>query len=121
MNKKVFSVLLALVLLFAAAVPAFAAGESRVVLGADLTEEQITAVYKLFGIERGSVTELKVTNAEERRALDGLVEESVIGKYAISCVYVQLLEAGAGLSVETCNISWCTSEMYKNALVITES
>jgi uncharacterized protein YpuA (DUF1002 family) len=41
----------------------------------------------------------------------------VIGKNAISCVYVQLLDEGAGLSVDTYNINWCTAEMYKNALV----
>ena len=117
MKKKIISIMLALVLIAALAVPAFAANESRVVIGADLTEEQIKTVYKLFGIERGSVEELKVTNAEERRYLEGLIEESVIGKNAISCVYVQLLDEGAGLSVDTYNINWCTAEMYKNALV----
>ena len=85
-------------------------------IGADLTEEQIKTVYQLFGISRGSVPELLVTNAEERSYLEGLVEESVIGRYAISCVYVELLEQGSGLSVETYNISWCTAEMYQNAL-----
>ena len=99
------------------AVPAFAAEGERAVIGADLNEEQILTVYKLFGIERGSVTELKVTNAEERAYLEGLVEESVIGKYAISCVYVRLLGEGSGLTVETHNITWCTAEMYQNALI----
>ena len=117
MKKKLLSACLAIVILFTLAVPVFAADESCVVLGADLTEDQIKTVYKLFGIERGSVRELTVTNAEERAFLEGLVEESVIGKYAISCVYVQLLSAGSGLSVDTYNISWCTAEMYKNALV----
>ncbi len=117
MKKKALSLTLALVLLLALAVPAFAAEESRVVLGADLTEEQIKTVYKLFGVERGSVEELFVTNAEERSWLQGLVDESVIGKNAISCVYVRLLGEGSGLSVETYNISWCTAEMYRNALV----
>ena len=116
-KKKWLCVLLALVMAFTLTVPVFAAGESRVVIGADLTEDQIKTVYKLFGIERGSVEELKVTNAEECRYLEGLVEESVIGKYAISCVYVQLTEEGSGLTVDTYNISWCTAEMYKNALI----
>ena len=116
-KKKILSLLLALALLVSLAVPAFAENESRVVIGADLNEEQIKTVYKLFGIERGSVAELKVTNAEERAYLEGLVEDSVIGSYAISCVYVRLLEKGSGLSVDTYNINWCTAEMYKNALV----
>lgn len=114
--KRFFSVLLILSLLLSVSSAVFADGDSRAVIGADLTDEQIKTVYQLFGISRGSVPELLVTNAEERSYLEGLVEESVIGRYAISCVYVELLEQGSGLSVETYNISWCTAEMYQNAL-----
>ena len=114
--KRLFSLLLAAVLLVSASAAAWAEGDSRVVLGADLTDEQIATVYRLFGIERGSVEELTVTNAEERSYLKGFVDDKVIGKYAISCVYVELLEEGKGLSVETYNVTWCTPEMYKNAL-----
>ncbi len=114
--KRLFSLLLAAVLLVSASSAVWADGDSRVVLGADLTEEQIATVYRLFGVERGSVDELTVTNAEERSYLKGFVDDKVIGKYAISCVYVELLEEGKGLSVETYNVTWCTSEMYKNAL-----
>ncbi|MBR3185332.1 MAG: DUF1002 domain-containing protein [Oscillospiraceae bacterium] len=115
-GKRLFSLLIAVVLLVSASAAVWADGDSRVVLGADLTEEQIATVYRLFGIERGSVEELTVTNAEERSYLKGFVDDKVIGKYAISCVYVELLEEGKGLSVETYNVTWCTSEMYKNAL-----
>ena len=115
-GKRFFSLLLAAVLLVSASAAVWADGDSRVVLGADLTEEQIATVYRLFGVERGSVEELTVTNAEERSYLKGFVDDKVIGKYAISCVYVELLEEGKGLSVETYNVTWCTSEMYKNAL-----
>ena len=108
--------MIAAVLLVSASSAVWADGDSRVVLGADLTEEQIATVYRLFGVERGSVEELTVTNAEERSYLKGFVDDKVIGKYAISCVYVELLEEGKGLSVETYNVTWCTSEMYKNAL-----
>ena len=117
MKKKWISVCLALFILLSLSVPALAADDECAVIGADLSEEQVETVYKLFGIERGSVAELRVTNAEERALLEGLVEDSVIGKYAISCVYVQLLEKGGGLSIETHNIGWCTPEMYKSALV----
>ena len=115
-GKRLFSLLIAVVLLVSASAAVWADGDSRVVLGADLTEEQIATVYRLFGVERGSVEELTVTNAEERSYLKGFVDDKVIGKYAISCVYVELLEEGKGLSVETYNVTWCTSEMYKNAL-----
>ena len=114
--KRLFSLLVAAVLLVSASAAVWADGDSRVVLGADLTDEQIATVYRLFGIERGSVEELTVTNAEERSYLKGFVDDKVIGKYAISCVYVELLEEGKGLSVETYNVTWCTAEMYKNAL-----
>lgn len=89
---------------------------SRAVLGADLNEQQIAQVYQVFGVRRGTVTELKVTNAEERLYLQGYVDESVIGTRSISSVYVELLPAGSGMDVSTSNINWCTPQMYTNAL-----
>ena len=95
---------------------AYEAGEARVVIGANLDQEQVAAVYKHFGIERGSVEELIVTNADERDYLEGLVDEKKIGNVALSCVYITLLEEGSGLSISTNNINWCTEQMYINAL-----
>lgn len=115
--KRFVSVLLVCALL-AGAVPALAvdAGEARAVIGANLTEEQIAAVYENFGIERGDVTELRVTNADERKYLEGYVDESIIGTNSISCVYIEVLKEGEGLEVTTSNINWCTSQMYVSAL-----
>lgn len=115
--KKILSILLACCLL-AGVVPALAvdAGEARAVIGANLTEEQISAVYSNFGVKRGDVTELRVTNADERKYLEGYVEDSVIGTNSISCVYIEVLEEGEGLDVTTSNINWCTSQMYVSAL-----
>ena len=115
--KKILSILLACCLL-AGAVPALAvdAGEARAVIGANLTEEQVSAVYSNFGVKRGDVTELRVTNADERKYLEGYVEDSVIGTNSISCVYIEVLEEGEGLDVTTSNINWCTSQMYVSAL-----
>ena len=115
--KKILSILLACCLL-AGAVPALAvdAGEARAVIGANLTEEQISAVYSNFGVKRGDVTELRVTNADERKYLEGYVKDSVIGTNSISCVYIEVLEEGEGLDVTTSNINWCTSQMYVSAL-----
>lgn len=117
--KKLLSLLLAVCVVFGLCVPALAAnaGEARAVIGANLSDDQIAAVYGQFGLERGSVTELTVTNAEERDYLEGLVEESVIGTRSISCVYIKLLEEGEGLTVSTNNISWCTEDMYRSALM----
>lgn len=117
--KKITSILLVLCALFVLCVPALAVneGEERVVLGADLTEDQILTVYGQFGLMRGSVTELKVTNAEERSYLQGVVSDSVIGTRSISCIYIKTLREGAGLTVAANNISWCTEDMYKSALM----
>lgn len=90
--------------------------QSRAVIGVDLNNEQIDAVYKTFGVKRGSVTELRMTNAEERAALEGYVDSSLIGTRSISCVYVELCPEGTGMSIITSNINWCTAEMYISAL-----
>lgn len=115
--KKILSLILALLLVAGMAVPAYAdVNQSRAVIGADLTEEQVDSVYGMFGLRRGEAIELKMTNAEERTYLEGYVDDSLIGTRSISCVYVELLPAGSGMSVTTSNINWCTGEMYISAL-----
>ena len=117
--KRITGILLLLCLLLTLTLPALAVneGETRVVVGADLTEDQILDIYGRFGLMRGSVPELTVTNAEERDYLEGIVSDSVIGTRSISCVYIRVLGEGRGLTVTTDNISWCTEDMYKSALM----
>lgn len=117
MKKRILSVLVILALL-AGFGSAFAidAGSARVVIGADLTDEQRESVYECFGVVRGSTQELTVTNAEEREYLDGLISGDKIGTRSISCVFIELLPEGSGLEISTENITWCTREMYVNAL-----
>lgn len=115
--KKIISMLLGLLLLLSLSSAAFAEpSQSRVVIGADLSAQQVASVYKTFGLQRGQVVELKVNNAEERRLLSGFVDNSLIGTRSVSCVYVQLLPPGSGISVVTSNITWCTGQMYVSAL-----
>jgi uncharacterized protein YpuA (DUF1002 family) len=115
--KKIISLMLVLVVIMSIALTAYADGnQSRTVIGADLTDDQITSVYGMFGINRGDAIELTLTNAEERTYLEGYVDSSVIGTRSISCVYVELLPEGSGMSVTTSNINWCTGEMYVSAL-----
>lgn len=115
--KRTLSLILIIALCLMMLPSAFAEeGGACVVVGADLSEDQINQVYSVFGIARGSVPELKVTNAEERTYLVGLVDESVIGHNSISCVFVRLLPTGAGMDVRTNNITWCTGNMYVSAL-----
>ncbi len=117
MKKIISMVLFACTLISMTSAFAIEKGEARAVMGANISTEQKTAVYKTFGIEEGSVTELTVTNDEERTYLDGLVDKSVIGTKSISCVYIEVLGEGDGLDVSVSNINWCTKEMYANALV----
>jgi uncharacterized protein YpuA (DUF1002 family) len=93
------------------------AGEARAVIGANLTDAQAAEVYSIFGVERGSVKELSITNDEERSYLDGLVDSALIGTNSISCVYLEILPEGSGLEIETKNLTWCTRDMFINALV----
>lgn len=115
--KKHITILLIIVMAVGMIVPAYAENiQSRAVIGADLTDDQIAAVYNAFGIKRGDAIELRVTNGEERQWLQGYVDESLIGTRSISCVYVELLPEGSGMDVTTSNITWCTGEMYISAL-----
>lgn len=83
--KRVLPIVLAVCLLASlGAVSAIDAGETRTVIGADLTDEQIKTVYKTFGIERGSVKELTVTNQDERQYLSGVISDAQIGTKAVS-------------------------------------
>ena len=119
MKKFLTSILLVVMMMtvFAVSALAVAPGEARVTLGANLTEEQIDQIYDDFDLERGAVTEITVTNDEERAYLSGLVPDKKIGSVALSCIYITTLDEGAGLSVTTNNINWCTVDMYVNALI----
>ena len=115
--KRMLSMLLACILILSLSIPAYAqTNQSRAVIAADLSEEQIDQVYNAFGVRRGSVIELRVTNQEERYYLDGYVDSALIGSRSISSVYVELLPSGSGMDVTTSNITWCTPEMYLSAL-----
>ena len=117
--KRILAMVLVIVLVISvgcASVFAAHEGEKRAVIAADLDEDEIDQIYKDFGIERGSVTELRVTNADEREYLEGLVADEKIGNVALSCVYIETLEEGDGLQMSIMNIKWCTEEMYLNAL-----
>ena len=115
--KKVISLILCVLMLGSCFAFADTIEGSRTVIGADLDADEVASVYKEFGISQGDVKELTVTNAEEREYLKGLVDESLIGTKSISCVYIEALGEGEGLDVTVKNITWCTPDMYMNAMV----
>ena len=120
--KRMLSLLLSALLLLSVLPGAAAAGDvpteqAVVVVGADLMEDQVEQIYTMFGLTRGTLPELTVTNAEERAELRGLMDEAVIAMRSLTCVYVQKLEKGAGLNVTTYNISSCSATMFLNAML----
>ena len=72
-----------------------------------------TPEEKLF---RGSVKELTVTNKDERQYLSGVISDAQIGTKSISCISIEVLDAGKGMTVNTSHITYCTSQMYISAL-----
>ena len=89
-------------------------------LGADLTADQKKTVLTLLGVseaERGDYDIVTVTNAEEHAALDKYIDSAVIGKRSLSSVLVKPAEKGHGVVVTTHNINYCTTNMYRNALI----
>lgn len=115
--KRIIAMILVFAVLAAPCCLAESSENSRTVIGADLSEDEISTVYKSFGIDRGDIKELSVTNADERHYLEGLVDDSLIGTKSISCIYIEALDEGEGMDVSVNNIDWCTSEMYMNAMV----
>ncbi len=89
-------------------------------LGADLTQAQMDIVLAQMGITRDDLANYNVvyvTNGEEHQYLDGYIDSAVIGTNALSSVMVKQTDAGSGLRVTTYNITYCTINMYRNALL----
>ncbi|MCR2045564.1 DUF1002 domain-containing protein [Anaerosalibacter massiliensis] len=92
-------------------------GKNKVVsLGKNLTQEQRNSMLNHFGVDK-DVEIVEVTNAEEREYLGKYIDDKLLGTRALSCAYVEKLDEGAGISVDTYNISWVTKDMYENALI----
>ena len=89
-------------------------------LGADLTADQKSTVLALLGVseaELGDYDIATVTNAEEHAALDKYIDSAVIGRRSLSSVLVKPAQSGHGVVVTTHNINYCTTNMYRNALI----
>lgn len=88
-------------------------------LGADLTPEQRSKVLGFMGIELTDFDKydvVYVNNDEEHKYLDSYISSSEIGTRSLSSVLITKDDKGAGLSISTHNINYCTVGMYKNAL-----
>lgn len=116
--KKFLAIFMAAFIALGVCSSAFAleVGESRVVLGANLTAAQKEEAYAYFGIEPKNTVELTVTNGDERMYFEGRLPDERLGRVALSCIYIVKTGDGSGLNIETRNINYCTPEMYRNAL-----
>lgn len=91
-----------------------------VALGEDLTAEQRATVLSLMGLteeDLAACTVITITNEDEHQYLGAYVDASVIGTKALSSVMVAPAESGHGVMVSTQNINYCTTGMYRNALL----
>ena len=114
-SLKIISLILSFVFIFGSFV--YADTSTVVTLGKDLDDGQKKQIMELFKVDEKNITVLEVNNQEERKYLEGIASEAQLGKLTLSSAYVELLEEGSGIEVETYNISWVTKEMYANALV----
>lgn len=133
-TNKLLSLLLVGLMLFSIHMNAFAeetqnADDDNVVieesdkpylaLGGDLTADEQATVLALMGIDGASLDDYDVnyvTNDEEHKYLDEYISFSKIGIKSLSSVVITEADKGAGISISTYNISYCTVGMYKNAL-----
>lgn len=119
--KRLLAWMLTLTLVLSFGVTAQAADEKPILaLGADLSDAQKATVLSLLGISEsdlGDYDVIQITNAEEHEYLDSYLSSGVIGSRALSSVLIRPAEEGAGLNVTTYNISYCTIDMYTNALL----
>lgn len=114
---KITALMLCMIMLMGQSVWAdsVSSDEAYVSLGADLSAKEKATVLKLLGIEDINDYNVEyITNKQEHEYLDDYLEKSVIGSRALSSVIVK--SGQDGINVETYNITYCTSGMYRNAL-----
>lgn len=128
--KKLITLLFSAVLLLSMPVMAAEVDQSRIVnidasksiiaLGADLSAEQRTTVLSLMDVTEADLANYQVitiTNDMEHQYLDAYMDASVIGSKSLSSVKITPAESGHGVLVTTKNINYCTTGMYRNALL----
>ena len=128
--KKLITLLFSAVLLLSMPVMAAEVDQSRIVnidasksiiaLGADLSAEQRATVLSLMDVTEADLANYQVvtiTNDMEHQYLDAYMDASVIGSKSLSSVKITPAESGHAVLVTTKNINYCTTGMYRNALL----
>lgn len=120
--KKRLGFILGLMLIFTMGITVQAAKNDEIIvaLGADLTQEQRKTVLGYMGLEESNLENYKVitiTNDMQQKYLSNYLDASIIGDSALSSVMLTKAEKGNGVLVTTQNINYCTTGMYRNALL----
>ena len=115
--KRALSVAMAIVLGSTAAPLVVRADSSKVVtLGANLTDSQKNSMYEYFGTSSDKAEVIEVTNADERKYLEGVAPDEQIGTRTYSCSYVEPTTSG-GIQVKVSNLTYVTSSMISSTLL----
>ena len=119
MKKNLISMAAAVMIAASAlSMPVLADQEKYLVLGQDLNDSEKAEVLSLLGVkDMASVNVSYVTNQMEYEALGDYLSSDIIGTRALSSALVTSRGKGDGISVTTENITYCTPEMYQNALI----
>ena len=115
--KRALPVAMAIVLGSTAAPLVVRADSSKVVtLGATLTDSQKNSMYEYFGTSSDKAEVIEVTNADERKYLEGVAPDEQIGTRTYSCSYVEPTTSG-GIQVKVSNLTYVTSSMISSTLL----
>ena len=115
--KRALPVAMAVVLGSTAAPLVVKADSSKVVtLGANLSDSQKNSMYEYFGTSSDKADVIEVTNADERKYLEGVAPEEQIGTRTYSCSYVEPTTSG-GIQVKVSNLTYVTSSMISSTLL----
>lgn len=115
--KRIIPVMMAAVLTCASMPMVAKADNSKVVtLGANLSDEQKKSMYEYFGTSSDKVETIEVTNADERKYMEGIASEEQIGTRTYSCSYVEPTGSG-GVQVKVANLTFVTNSMIASTLL----
>ena len=115
--KRALPVAMAVVLGSTAAPLVVKADSSKVVtLGANLSDSQKNSMYEYFGTSSDKAEVIEVTNADERKYLEGVAPDEQIGTRTYSCSYVEPTTSG-GIQVKVSNLTYVTSSMISSTLL----
>lgn len=120
-SRILMTAVVALICFMSISFSSYAADKDTVVaLGADLTAEQRATVLELMELTEDDLldcTVIYVTNSEEHQYLDSYIDKSIIGTKALTSVKMTKASKGDGIIVTTKNLNYCTTGMYRNALL----